>query len=107
MSDFNDFNRCVNWQLRCYEQKMTERCITLRCSMNSRKKDKAYTTPVYVDVVCIANKCDIPQADYAKKSIRVDGRFYPDEYTTRNGETRSAIKIFADKVTLNDYNSEE
>ena len=33
----NNFNICENWGLRCYEQKMTEKSVILKCSMNRRR----------------------------------------------------------------------
>lgn len=98
----NEFNQCNNWLMRVYEQKVTDKCVTLRCTVNSKKKDgNGYTKPSYIDVICISGKCEIEEEDYTKRLIKVNGTFYPDEYTTSTGEKRPALKIFADSVEAN------
>lgn len=94
------FNLCVNWGLRCYEQKITEKSVILKCSMNRKDKQSGeYTVPVYIDVVCTFDKCDIEQDDYAKSFVDVDGQFSTGEYTNKSGEKVSSLTIFASKVT--------
>lgn len=94
-----DWNVCTNWGMRCFEQKVSEKSVTLKCTMNKKKEDGEYTKPVYIDVICILGKCDIAQDDYAKSYINVDGNFAPDEFVNKSGEAVATMKIFATKVT--------
>lgn len=94
-----DFNVCVNWGLRCYDMKLTEKAVILKCTMNRKKKDTGeYSAPIYIDVVCSFQTCQIVQDDYAKSFVNVDGRFSVDDYTNRNGEKVAQMTIFATKV---------
>ena len=94
-----DFNVCTNWGLRCYEQKVTDNAVILKCSMNRKKKDTGeYSAPVFIDVVCSFNTCEIAQDDYAKSFINVDGRFSVDDFVNRNGDKIATMTIFAKRV---------
>lgn len=94
-----DFNVCKNWGLRCFEMKESQKSVTLKCSMNRKDKETGeYTKPLYIDVICPFDSCDIPQDEYAKSFVNVDGQFAVDEYTNKNGEKVVTCKIFADKV---------
>lgn len=93
------FNECIAWGLRCYEQKLTEKTVVLKCNMNHKDKETGeYTAPVYIDVICVLENCEIEEDDYAKSYITVDGRFSTGEYTNKNGEKVPTLKIFATKV---------
>ena len=94
-----DWNVCKNWGLRCFEQKVTDKSVTLKCAINRKREDGTYTKPVYIDVICVLGKCDIAEDDYAKSYINVDGYFSVDSFTTKNGEEVPTMKIFATKVT--------
>ena len=97
----NNFNICENWGLRCYEQKMTEKSVILKCSMNRKGDDGEYTAPIYIDVVCSIvgdNQCDIARDDYAKSFVDVWGRFSVGDYTNKNGDKIPTMTIFATKV---------
>lgn len=95
-----DFNVCTNWGMRCFEQKVSEKGVTLKCSMNRKNKETGeYTVPLYLDVFCSFDKCDIEQDDYAKSFINVDGNFGVGEYTNKAGNKVPSITIFATKVT--------
>ena len=95
-----DYNICSNWGLRCYEQKVTEKSVILKCSMSHKnKKTNEYTSPIFIDVVCSFDKCEIEQDDYAKSGINVWGQFSTSDYTDKNGEKRPTMTIFATKVT--------
>lgn len=93
-----NWNICKNWGLRCFEQKVTDKCVTLKCSMNKRKEDGSYTKPVFIDVLCLVSKCEIAEDQYDKCFINVDGTFAVDEYVS-GGTTTPTLKIFATKVT--------
>lgn len=96
----NDYNICSNWGLRCFEQKETEKAVILRCNMSRKNKDTGeYSAPLYIDVYCGFNDCDIKQDDYAKSNINVDGQFSVSDYTNKNGDKVPSITIFATKVT--------
>lgn len=95
-----NYNVCKNWGLRCYEQKLTKNSVILKCSMNRKNKETGeYTAPVYIDVICPFETCQIAEDDYAKTFINVDGNFSTGEYTNRNGDKVATLTIFADKVT--------
>lgn len=99
-----DFNVCTNWGLRCFDQKETEKSVVLKCSMNRKdKQTNEYTAPVYIDVVCQFDKCEIAPDDYAKSFINVDGQFSTGEYTNKNGDKVPTMTIFATKVTKSEY----
>lgn len=94
-----DYNVCSNWGLRCYEQKMTDKAVILKCSMSKKKKETGeYSAPVYIDVVCTFDRCEIAQDDYAKSLINVDGQFSVGDYEDKDGNTRATMTIFATKV---------
>ena len=96
----NDFNLCTNWGVRCFEQKVTEKGVILKCNMNRKNKETGeYTAPLYIDVFCSFNGCDIEEGDYAKTNINVDGQFAVGEYTDKGGNKKPTITIFATKVT--------
>lgn len=97
-SEKADYNRCDDWCMFCHEQKATENAITLNCSMNRKKQEGGYTKAITVYVVCPADSCDIEKDAYAESLILASGRFLPDEYTTKEGQSKAVMKIFADKV---------
>lgn len=98
--NFQDFNVCKNWGLRCYEMKITEKSVILKCSTNRKDKTTGeYTAPIYIDVICPFETCDIAEDDYAKNFINVDGKFSAGGYTNREGVKIATMTIFADKVT--------
>lgn len=95
-----DFNLVKNWGLRCYEMKMTEKMVVLKCSMSRKNKETGeYTAPIYIDVNCMFDSCEIEQDDYAKSNINVDGQFAVNEYTNKNGDKVPQMMIWATKVT--------
>ena len=95
-----DWNVCENWGLRCYEQKVADKSVTLKCTMNKKKENGDYTKPLYIDVICVLGKCDIEQDDYTKSYINVDGNFSADEFVSKQtGEAVATMKLFATKVT--------
>lgn len=96
----NDFNLCNNWGLHCFEQKVLDNAVVLKCNMSRKIKDSnEYTAPVYIDVYCGFNDCEIEKDDYAKANINVDGQFSVGEYTDKNGNKKPTMTIFATKVT--------
>lgn len=96
----NDYNLCVNWGLRCFEMKQTDKAVILKCSMSKKDKQTGeYSAPLYMDVYCAFDTCDIKEDDYTKSSINVDGQISISTYTTKGGEARPNITIFATRVT--------
>jgi single-stranded DNA-binding protein len=96
----NNYNVCTNWGLRCFEQKMIDKGVILKCSMSRKNKDtNEYSAPVYIDVVCFFDRCEIAQDDYAKSGINVDGQFGVGDYTNKAGEKVATMSIYATKVT--------
>ena len=101
MANQNEYNICKNWGLRCFQQKETSNAVILKCSMNHKdKKTGEYTAPVYIDVVCMFETCEIQQDDYVNSYINVDGHFSTGEYQQKEtGKKIPTMSIFADKVT--------
>ena len=100
MQKSNVFNSCINWGLRCIEQKVLEKSVILKCYMNRKdRKTGQYTVPIYIDVVCPFETCDIVEDDYTQSFINVDGQFHTGEYTKKSGEKVPTISIIASKVT--------
>lgn len=101
MANNNSFNMCTNWGLRCYEQKETEKAVILKCSMSRKNKETGeYSAPVYIDVYCPFESCEIQKDDYAKSNINVDGQFAVGDYTNKKtGDKVPTLTIFATKVT--------
>lgn len=100
MANTQDFNICSNWGLRCYDMKEVEKGVVLKCSMSRKdKKTGEYTVPLYIDVVCMFDRCEIQEDDYVKSFINVDGFFSVGEYETKSGNKVPSIAIFATKVT--------
>lgn len=102
----NNYNICENWGLRCFEQRVNDKgtSVTLRCSMSRKTKNTdqegkpIYTQPVWIDVICMFADCDIPEDDYSKQFITVDGQFQVDEYTNKENVKVPSLKIWATKV---------
>lgn len=98
------YNVCENWGLRCFEQKVTDKAVILKCSMNSKdKKTGEYTASIYIDVVCSFETCEIAQDEYNGKFINVDGQFRAGGYVNKNGEKVATMSIFASKVTMSQF----
>lgn len=110
----NNFNLVNNWGLYCFEQKVNDAqtVVTLRCTMKRKRKDKdgkdvigqdgkpEYTEPMWIDVMCMLDRCEIAQDDYSKNSINVDGQFAIDEwFSEKENKYRLSYKIWASKVT--------
>lgn len=98
------FNICHNWRLFCIEMKETNGGVRLSCKLNGKKReDGTYPNGVSVSVMCLFETCDIPEADYNKKYIDVDGGITISEYTNKDGETKSTLTLFADKVRIHEW----
>lgn len=94
------FNVCTNWTLRCFEMKQTQKSVILKSSMSRKNKETGeYSAPVYIDVICPFESCDIKEDNYAKSTINVDGSFSVSDYTNKEGKKVPQMVIFATKVT--------
>lgn len=95
-----NYNICTNWGLHCFQQKELSKAVVLKCSMSRKNKETGeYSAPVYIDVYCSFEGCDIKQDDYIGGNINVDGQFSVGDYTNKQGEKVPTITIFATKVT--------
>ena len=90
-----------NWGLYCYEVKEIKGGVVLKCSKNKKKSPDSneYTAPLFVDVMCMFDNCEIAEDEYEKNRINVDGQLSIGEYTNKDGVTNPTITIFATKVT--------
>lgn len=103
-------NVCSEFTLRCYRVSETPKMFILGCMMNRKRKDSdEYTTPVYMEVLCIKEKCKGVENSlqamierYEKKFVRVNGTFMPTEHIKQDGTVAADQKIWADEVWLAD-----
>ena len=96
-----NYNVCENWGLYCFEQRFLEgKGVVLKCSMNSKdKKTGKYSVPIYIDVVCLFDSCDIAQDEYAKQNVNVWGTFKASSFVNQNTkEEQPQMTIYASKV---------
>lgn len=93
-------NVCTNFQLKCFEVKESDKGVTLRCTLGSRKKeDGTYSKGIRVSVWCGFNSCSLAREDYKNAYISVNGTLNVQEYVSRNGTVGQNITIFATSVT--------
>lgn len=102
-----NYNVCTNWGLYCFDMKETQTGVRLNCAMNGKKKnDGTYEKGLSMGVFCSFETCDIPEDDYSKCFIDVDGGFTISEYVGNDGIARPSITIFADKVRKHEWNNQ-
>lgn len=102
MANNNSFNLCTNWGLWCFDQKVMDKAVILKCSMSRKNKETGeYSLPVYIDVYCDFDNCEIKyeESGYTKSNINVDGQFSVSDYVNKDGDKVPTITIFATKVT--------
>lgn len=98
-----DYNVCTNWSLWCYDTKQTSKGLVLKCSMSSKRKNSPsekpeYTAPVFIDVFCGFEDCQIEPKEYASSRVHVDGKFTASDFTTTDGRVLTTMTIYATKV---------
>lgn len=107
MANERTYNVCRNWGLFCFDMKETEKGVRLNCALNGKKKqDGSYEKGVNISVFCNFETCDIPQDDYTKVYIDVDGGISASEYTDKDGNIRSSLTLFADRVRKHEWNNQ-
>ena len=107
------FNIAQNWTLKCFTQTMMEttkgsgeyKGVRLSCALNGRKdKNGNYPKGIPVTVVCMFDKCAIAEGDYENQLINVTGGVEVTGYTNqKTGEIGSTLTIYADEVTLHEF----
>ena len=105
-----DFNMCLNWCLYCTEMITIQNGdgVRLSCILNGQKKqDGTYPKGVPVSVICIFEDCIIEPDDYAGKYVDVYGGITATEYSTQSGEKKSGLTLFADKVSVHNWNDKK
>lgn len=98
------YNIVKNWGLFCFDYKASEKGVQLNCALNGKKKeDGSYGKGVPVSVFAPFDSCDIPEDDYTKCYIDVDGGVTVHEWTDKEGNLRSNLQIWADKVSKHNW----
>ena len=99
MAKERNFNIVQNLGLFCFDFKVGEKGVSLNCALNGKKKeDGSYGKGVPVSVFASFDSCDIPEDDYTKCYIDVDGGLAVNEWTDKDGNAHSNLMIWADKV---------
>lgn len=108
MAQYDTF-KVENWNLRVFQQKETDKGLTLNCSKSGKKKDDGtYEKGLSIKVFCSYDSCDYDASlgdDASGSYISVDGNFATSEYTNKDGEVSVICTIFASAVRKVVYDS--
>lgn len=115
MSDIKECNKVSKLLLRCYKVREAEKSLIASCYTSGRKipgDDNLYAPSVWFDVIIPFDNAPDPDEldleDWPGTTFEVTGNVRWEGYLSKKtGEAVAGYKIFADEVTIHDWNVTE
>ena len=107
MENRDNYNRVVNWNLKCFGVREVKGGVILNCVLNGKKNpDGTYPKGMNLSVYCNFQKCRIAEDDYTNAYITVvSGGISVGEWTKQDGTKVPQYTIFADEVVKRVFNN--